>query len=357
MAVAVVVDELPPGASPPITDNWLHSVCQLTKFECEWTIHQYELRAKRRVESTEFTAAEIAADYMTWSLILDEDGILLRQRVPGSKCRQGTRVKTAFLNARREKVFSNSFVVGEGMATPTLVNFTTSDKILKSKDLIVNGNLTIFCLVETYVKEKKLAGQTAKGTKPLDHKEDLNDALEVLFQSMNFSDVTFNVRGQRFRAHKTLLAARSEVFAAMFQHFTKEHLTGVVDVPDVEPVVFKELLRYIYTGLVPLQRMDEVAVGLLAAADKYLLGKLKKACGDHLATHISPENCVKLLSLGKNDVGFEMKQKAVDYIRKFPAEVTATDGWKKASVEKAEWFVSVKDKLFDCLVRQSKATQ
>ena len=37
-----------------------------------------------------------------------------------------------------------------------------------------------------------------------------------------------------------------------------------------------------FTSVVPLQRMDKLAIGLLAAADKYLLEKLKKACRDHL---------------------------------------------------------------------------
>ena len=109
---------------------------------------------------------------------------------------------------------------------------------------------------------------------------------------MELSDVTFNVRcriSDSIRSvyvctalHKTILAARSPVFAVMFKHPSKEKLAGIVNVPDIEPDVFKVLLRYIYIGQVPLQRMDKLAIGLLAAADKYLLEKLKKACRDHL---------------------------------------------------------------------------
>ena len=82
------------------------------------------------------------------------------------------------------------------------------------------------------------------------------------------------------------MAARSPVFAVMFKHPSKEKLAGIVNVPDIEPDVFKVLLRYIYIGQVPLQRMDKLAIGLLAAADKYLLEKLKKACRDHLVKNI-----------------------------------------------------------------------
>ena len=56
---------------------------------------------------------------------------------------------------------------------------------------------------------------------------------EKLFESMEHSDVTFNVRGKQFQAHKNILTARSPVFAAMFQHQSEENMTGIVDVPDI----------------------------------------------------------------------------------------------------------------------------
>ncbi len=126
---------------------------------------------------------------------------------------------------------------------------------------------------------------------------ELADDFKKLFENMNLSDVAFNVRGQQMKAHRIILATRSPVFAAMFQQPTQEKQTGIVDIIDVDPEVFRELLRYIYTNQVPIERMDVVAIGLLAAADKYLLEKLKQACLNHLENRISPENCVKLLSL------------------------------------------------------------
>ena len=71
---------------------------------------------------------------------------------------------------------------------------------------------------------------------------------------MQFSDVNLNIRGREFPAHKNILAARSEVFAAMFQHPTKEKLSNQIEIEDIEPEVFQELLRFIYTGRVSIQR-------------------------------------------------------------------------------------------------------
>ena len=61
--------------------------------------------------------------------------------------------------------------------------------------------------------------------------------------------------------------------------------------------------------------------------------------------------------LTKNDAAYCLREKAVDYVRKFPAEVVATGEWKKANEEKAEWFLNIKDMLFDLFVPQSKGTK
>ena len=92
----------------------------------------------------------------------------------------------------------------------------------------------------------------------LDDGEELLEDFQKLFESMELSDVTFNVRcriSDSIRSvyvctalHKTILAARSPLFAAMFKHPSKEKLSGIVNVPDIEPDVFKVLLRYIYIG-------------------------------------------------------------------------------------------------------------
>jgi hypothetical protein len=42
----------------------------------------------------------------------------------------------------------------------------------------------------------------------------------------------------------------SKYFAAMFQHPTKEQSTDQIKIEDIEPQVFQELLRFIYTGRV-----------------------------------------------------------------------------------------------------------
>ena len=94
----------------------------------------------------------------------------------------------------------------------------------------------------------------------------LSDDLGQLFESQRFSDVTLSVGGREFQAHKALLAARSPVFAAMFEHEMEERKHNRVDITDVDHEVLREMLRFIYTG--KTNNLDKMADDLLAAADK-----------------------------------------------------------------------------------------
>ena len=58
-----------------------------------------------------------------------------------------------------------------------------------------------------------------------------------------------NVR--RFACHKAVLAARSDVFAAMFSHkATTESTTNEVHIRDTEPDILEQLLNFVYTDKV-----------------------------------------------------------------------------------------------------------
>ena len=323
------------------------------KVDFEWTIHDYEFRGPGTfLRSTQFSPINFHEQTtIRWNLFLNDIGIWLESCPPPT---HDMRVKTAFVNGRREKVFSKEIVTKN---SDILVNPIMRDTRLdKSKELIVNGALTIYCEIKMYNRANQLSGQTvAYGiSHSLNDGEELLQDFQKLFENMEHSDVIFNVRCQEFRSHKTILAARSTVFAAMFKHPLKEQLSGIVEVPDIDPEVFKELLRYIYTGRVLLQRMDKLSVGLLSAADKYLLENLKKACGDHLVKNIC-KNCAELLSLSENHPAHFLKGLAFNYFCQFPYEVSQTESWKNAIAEKSDWIVSIKDMLFDSLFQLSKA--
>ncbi|KAJ6649003.1 Speckle-type POZ protein-like B [Pseudolycoriella hygida] len=69
------------------------------------------------------------------------------------------------------------------------------------------------------------------------------DDFNNIFNTGDFTDVTVTCKGQRFNAHKTVLAARSPVFAAMFRSKMKEAESCLIDITDMEADILMEMLK------------------------------------------------------------------------------------------------------------------
>ena len=162
--------------------------------------------------------------------------------------------------------------------------------------------------VDLPVLEQKPVSSTDSAA--IDCSDGLSIQFEKLFNEMKFSDVRFNIEDRQFNAHKSILAAKSEVFAAMFEHPTKDKLTNRITIKDIEPEVFHELLRFIYTGRLSTTAMESMAVGLLIAADKYLVDDLKVKCENYLIREMSPDNCIELLLHEHLPGSFVLKKQA-----------------------------------------------
>ena len=214
-----------------------------------------------------------------------------------------------------------------------------------------DGSYTFCCKIFSHVKNDDVAPVVDPPVPHIDCSDELVIHLEQLFDKMKFSDVIFNVHGREFPAHKNILAARSEVFAAMFQHPTKEKLTNQVEIEDIEPEVFQEMLRFIYTGQLNLATMKIMAVGLLIAADKYLLIKLKIVCQNYLLRQMSPVNCVELILrddlLNPPEHLKESIKKAAQCFQRLQSEVMATAKWEKMEEENPKLLFQIQKTLFN----------
>ncbi|KAJ4782778.1 BTB/POZ and MATH domain-containing protein 1 [Rhynchospora pubera] len=118
------------------------------------------------------------------------------------------------------------------------------------------------------------------------------------------ADVTFEVNGHTFKAHKSILVARSKVFEAQFSGPCKEKTDTIIKIEDMEAVVFKELLHYIYSETIPAfsemndsEEKNNLAQHLLVAADRYDVERLRIICEDILYGSINKDNVVALLSI------------------------------------------------------------
>ncbi|CAL4979454.1 unnamed protein product [Urochloa decumbens] len=136
---------------------------------------------------------------------------------------------------------------------------------------------------------------------------DMHRHLGSLLASQVGADVTFDVGGELFTAHKCILAARSPVFMAeLFGPAPgKEKVHGntaanPIRIDGIEPRVFRALLNFIYTESLPEVNgnKDKVAMaqGLLLAADRHGSHRLKDACVRVVKDLITKlEACVRVM--------------------------------------------------------------
>jgi speckle-type POZ protein len=241
-------------------------------------------------------------------------------------------VKLSILNNRRQKVFQQM------VSSPLIRNYVEShlskEGLVKSNSQQSDGSLTFYFKILTHVKIAPVS-PVDPSSLAIDCSSELITHLVNLFDNMQFSDVNFNVGGREFPAHKLILAARSKFFAAMFQHPMKEQSTSQVKMEDIDPEVFDQLLRFIYTGRVPLDKLQTMAAGLFIAADKYLMDELKMKCENYLFSQMSPDNCVILLLHGDLNNPVEYMKKAAKFYRRNPSQVMATAKWENMKQENA----------------------
>ncbi|KAL1401764.1 hypothetical protein pipiens_019976, partial [Culex pipiens pipiens] len=140
----------------------------------------------------------------------------------------------------------------------------------------------------------------------------LSKDLQSLVDSDKFGDVTILIDGHRFLAYKGILSARSVVFAAMFNHELLENLESCITIRDVEPEVFKQLLRYIYTDEVA--SLETIAQKLYTAADKYAITTLKSLCRNHILEKLNWETAAETLMLAEMHSDHVMKEQALEFL-------------------------------------------
>lgn len=150
--------------------------------------------------------------------------------------------------------------------------------------------------------------------------------LKEMYESGKFSDISLQARNVKFPAHKNILASRSKVFDAMFQHM-KETQTGVIQVEDIEPAVLSTLLQYIYTGIVDDFDIEK-AIALYPAADKYFLEELKNWCVNIMLENMTVENVCQIAKLAELHPHPKLKEAILDLFRNCTSDIFKRKEWQ-----------------------------
>uniref|UniRef100_A0A674NDF0 Speckle type BTB/POZ protein n=1 Tax=Takifugu rubripes TaxID=31033 RepID=A0A674NDF0_TAKRU len=316
---------------PPLCGNvqWI----KVVKFSYMWTINNFSFCREEMgevIKSSTFSSG--ANDKLKWCLRVNPKGLdeeskdylslyLLLVSCPKAEVR--AKFKFSILNAKGEETKAMEsqrayrFVQGKDWG---FKKFIRRDFLLEEANgLLPDDKLTLFCEVSVVQDSVNISGQnTMNMVKVPDCR--LADELGGLWENSRFTDCSLCVAGQEFQAHKAILAGTDST------GHSPSILRNRVEINDVEPEVFKEMMCFIYTDKAP--NLDKMADDLLAAADKYALERLKVMCEDALCTSLSVENAAEILILADLHSADQLKTQAVDFINYHAAEVMETAGWK-----------------------------
>ncbi|KAG8362917.1 hypothetical protein BUALT_BualtUnG0024200 [Buddleja alternifolia] len=175
--------------------------------------------------------------------------------------------------------------------------------------------LQISCTIEVQISDMN---QLPPNVAPNENWKDLGRLLET---KQNV-DIFCKVGGERFCAHKWVLAARSLFFRS---RLSDGHPDKEIVIPDMEPRTFKAMLWYIYTGTLPEEEQDAVYYTspfifesfmgkMLAAANRIELNELKGICESRMLERVSVESVPYLLHLADFCHAAELKAACLRFI-------------------------------------------
>ena len=158
----------------------------------------------------------------------------------------------------------------------------------------------------------------------------LSEQLRKLFNNKPSSDVKIRCGNEEFYCHKILLSARSPVFEAMFQNDMIENHSEEVRIQDIKPEVVKEMLHFIYTGVVSTENvMDEIGKDLFGAADQYQLETLKNKCEEKLCSSLEVSNSIELLVLAELHKAYKLRRMALRIVTRNMDTIVDTDVYEE----------------------------
>merc|ERR1719312_2252265 len=131
------------------------------------------------------------------------------------------------------------------------------DILMQNSDLYIDDSITF--LLEAEICQPGTKTSVVENIDNDDNKDGVDNAKTAIATRLStdmldmlstglLSDVIVKCENYEFTCHKSILSARSPVFAAMFQHNMSEAQNHEVDILDLAPSTVHLMLEYIYSG-------------------------------------------------------------------------------------------------------------
>ncbi|XP_044538753.1 kelch-like protein 4 [Gracilinanus agilis] len=164
------------------------------------------------------------------------------------------------------------------------------------------------------------AGRSEEYFHSTNHAEQTIRKMENYLQQKQLCDV-FLIAGQhKIPAHRLVLSAASDYFAAMFTNDVLEAKQEEIKMEGIDPDALKALVHYAYTGVLELK--EDTIENLLSAACLLQLSQVIEVCCNFLIKQLHPSNCLGIRSFGDAQGCLDLLKVAHNYTMEHFVEVT-----------------------------------
>ena len=212
-----------------------------------------------------------------------------------------------------------------------------SDILDPLKNYLVNGNLTVEVDIQvmldkppTWTPKNNVCSDMLKllDTADADNSDVVFEVMETPKQSKKGEKGEEKSHPHAFYAHRNILSVRCPTLEALAEDCSPG---TPIPIKDVDPDMFRMLLRFIYGGEVPgTEVLKSEGRSIIRAADEYGCTGLKLAAEAELASAgITTENAAHLILFADGMNCALLKETAMDYFVKNAQAVMESDGFEQ----------------------------
>ncbi|KAK8388391.1 hypothetical protein O3P69_020409 [Scylla paramamosain] len=165
--------------------------------------------------------------------------------------------------------------------------------------------------------------------------------MEAYYARGQLCDVTLVAGSRRIKAHRLVLSAASDYFAAMFTSPVLEATQEEVALRDMDSDALLTLINYCYTGTLELHE-DTVEV-VLSTAHHLLLTEVVEVCCDFLTKQLHPANCLGIQLFADTQGCSELHRLASKYTAEHFQEVMQHQEFVQLPPEEAAHLLASED--------------
>lgn len=320
-------------------DSWTHSKSNLFVKKHLWAIDHFSFRLmiltsppfKLKLPDKEVELALLVSPNSNESVNVAVK-VLTKDVSLNTKLKLGLITKTGSIKILYNREYA--LVVQHGATTGSNI-ITRYDLFNKrSENYSPLDRLTVYCelsVVCESVIEKSMDLRNNIG-------RTVSQDVQSLFETKEYSDFDLLVDGKSIKVHKSILGARSPVFAALMPISDTK-----MEVNDLSYEAMVEFLRYMYTDQA---NVNNISQELLLASIKYEMAELKSLCYKNIVSKMDDENAANYLKFAHENNLEDLKATVLNYFQKHGKAIMKTDGFQELNTE---YHLLVIDHLVDAL--------